>query len=152
MDQITYKNQQISWIIIVLLPGFCLFMAMMYVLQWGSNKIDLTTTIILSSVLMAVFLCFYRLTTYISGNTVHLKLGVGLIHVKLPIEELHEASITKVPLWYGIGIRITPEGMLYSAHGRTAVKVKYTGRGKTQTVLIGTSEPEILLKKIKAIK
>lgn len=99
-----------------------------------------------------ILLIFYNLTIFIKGKVIHAKFGIGIIHIKIPVEQLHETAIVKTPWWYGWGIRVTPQGMLYNVFGKQAVKVKYTGKRRTRTVLLGSAEPEELLKHINQLK
>lgn len=152
MSSITYTKSQNGWIMIIIMPLVCLYMALAYHLGWGNKPLSFNAMIILIAVFTLVMLMFYKLTIYIKGRTIHVKYGIGLIHFKIPVDQLHEATIVRTPWWYGLGIRFTPQGMLYNVHGLDAVKIKYTGNGKTKTVLLGTAEPQELLKQINLLK
>lgn len=152
MNTITYSKSQTGWIMIIIMPLVCLYMALAYYFKWGTNALPFNTMIILMVVFLIVMLVFYKLTLYIEGRTIHVKYGIGLIHFKITVEQLHEASVVRTPWWYGLGIRFTPQGMLYNVHGLDAVKIKYTGNGKTKTVLLGTAEPQELLNQINQLK
>ncbi|CAG5082596.1 hypothetical protein [Parvicella tangerina] len=152
MDSITYKKSQTGWILLGILPIVMLYIFLSYYYQWGDQPLSYEYMLIFIGVFGFILLIFYNLTIYIQGKTIHVKFGIGLIHIKIPIEKLHEAKMVKTPWWYGWGIRVTPQGMLYNVYGRDAVKVNYTGKGKTKTVLLGSAEPEELLKHIKQIQ
>lgn len=152
MSQISYKRTQTGWILLTILPLAIVYMYISYYFQWGDEPLTQTSFFIISSVFLLVLLVFYNLTIYIEDKVIHAKFGIGLIHVKLPIEKLHEVSIIRTPWWYGWGVRFTPQGMLYNIYGRQAVKVNFTGKGKTKNVLLGSPEPEELLKHINQLK
>jgi hypothetical protein len=137
---------------IIIMPLLSLYMALSYYYQWGDKPLTETSTLIIVVVFLLIMLTFYNLTVSIKGRIVELKFGIGLIKFKLHIDQLHEASTLRTKWWYGWGIRFTPHGMLYNIYGRDAVKIKFTGKGKTKNVLIGTPEPEELLKHINQLK
>lgn len=72
--------------------------------------------------------------------------GIGLIRIRFKIDKLEATQIIKTPWYYGLGIRVTPKGMLYNIQGSKAVEIKYLGNGKSKSVMIGTAEPELLVK------
>ncbi len=152
MSDIIYRKSQVGWILIVIMPLVCIFMALSYVYELGSNPLPFSAMIILIAVFLFIMLIFFNLTIFIQDRTIHAKYGIGLIHIKIRVDELHEASIVKTPWWYGWGIRVTPQGMLYNIYGKQAVKIKYTGKGKTKTVMLGSAEPEKLLEKVNQLK
>ncbi|MEM1135923.1 MAG: hypothetical protein AAGI07_08780, partial [Bacteroidota bacterium] len=69
-----------------------------------------------------------------------------LIRISFKIDRLEQAQIIKTPWYYGLGIRMTPEGMLYNIQGPKAVKIRYLSNGRNKSVMIGTLEPEKLNK------
>ena len=88
----------------------------------------------------------YKLTVEVKGTTLRLSYGIGLISLKFNIDELEETEIIRVPWYYGVGIRITPKGMLYSIHGWKALQINFKSKGKSKRVMVGTAEPELLKK------
>ena len=68
----------------------------------------------------------------------------GLINFQIKVDQLIKTNITKTPWYYGIGIKITPKGMLYNIQGTKAVAVEYRSNGITKSMLLGTTEPEKL--------
>jgi len=53
------------------------------------------------------------------------------------------------PWYWGLGIRITPKGMLYNIQSRKALALRYVYQGKEKEILIGSkdrSQLETLLK------
>ena len=89
---------------------------------------------------------FYKLTVELSDSTLKLTYGIGLIRIKFKIDELLQTNIIRTPWYYGLGIRITPKGMLYNIQGLKAIKIDYTSSGKRKSVMIGTPEPDQLKK------
>jgi hypothetical protein len=66
----------------------------------------------------------------------------GLARRRFALHAIESASAVKVPWLAGWGIRVTPQGWLYNAWGRDAVRLQFAG-GRRFT--IGTDEPQALL-------
>jgi hypothetical protein len=91
-------------------------------------------------------LLFYKLNVSIEKDGVRLKYGIGLISLKFKMDEVESLESIKTPWYYGLGIRITPKGILYNIQGLKAVRIHYLKDGKSKKVMIGTDEPEELMK------
>ena len=141
-----YKQSQFGWVIIILFTLLVAFLCLAYALQWGDNPLPFTPFLVLSSFLVVLGFMLHKLTVEVNGATLKLSYGIGQISFKYDIDELEETEIIKVPWYYGIGIRITPKGMLYSIHGWKALQVNFTSKGKSKRVMVGTAEPEQLKK------
>jgi len=139
-----YEKSQLGWVVIVLFALVIVFLCLAYALQWGDNPLPFIPFLGLSSVLVLLGFMLYKLTVEVTGSTLRLTYGFGLINLNFEIDELEETEIIRVPWYYGIGIRITPKGMLYSIHGWKALRIKYKSKGKSKTVMVGTAEPEQL--------
>lgn len=139
-----YKQSQFGWVIILLFILLVVFLCLAYALQWGNNPLTFTPFLVLSSFLVVLGFMLYKLTVEVKGSTLRLAYGIGLINFKFEIDQLEETEIIRVPWYYGIGIRITPNGMLYSIHGWDAVRISYKSKGKKKTVMVGSTEPEKL--------
>jgi hypothetical protein len=122
------------------------FLCLAYAFQWGNNPLSFIPFLTLSSIPVILGLMLYKLTVEVKGTTLRLSYGIGLISLKFEIDELEETEIIRVPWYYGIGIRITPKGMLYSINGWKALRIKYKSKGESKRVMVGTAEPELLKK------
>lgn len=141
-----YKKSQIGWIIISLLLTAIIFLSLAYTNQWGNRPLPLTPYILLTLLFAGICALFYQLTVEVNGSTLKLIYGIGLIRIKFTIDKLEEIKIIKTPWYYGLGIRITPDGMLYNIQGTKAVNISYTRNKKKKSVMIGTTEPEKLMR------
>lgn len=141
-----YKQSQFGWVVIILFTLLVAFLCLAYAFQWGNNPLSFIPFLTLSSIPVILGLMLYKLTVEVKGTTLRLSYGIGLISLKFEIDELEETEIIRVPWYYGIGIRITPKGMLYSIHGWKALRIKYKSKGKSKRVMVGTAEPELLKK------
>jgi hypothetical protein len=84
---------------------------------------------------------FITLTVKISGNSVKLSFGVGIIQREFPLDQVKSIKEVNYPWWYGWGLRIIPGGRLYNVSGTTAVELKMND---DKVVMIGTDEPDKL--------
>lgn len=141
-----YKQSQFGWVVIILFTLLVAFLCLAYAFQWGNNPLSFIPFLTLSSIPVILGLMLYKLTVEVKGTTLRLSYGIGLISLKFEIDELEETEIIRVPWYYGIGIRITPKGMLYSIHGWKALRINFKSKGKSKRVMVGTAEPELLKK------
>ena len=98
----------------------------------------------LAILFVIITLLFYKLTIQLQGSVIKVIFGIGLIKFQIKVDQLVKTKITKTPWHYGLGIKITPKGMLYNIQGTKAVAVEYVSNGITKSVLLGTKEPEKL--------
>ncbi len=145
-----YKNTQIGWLVIAFIVPMIAFLVVLYVNQWGDNPIPFWPFILIASLLVIAVLLFYKLTVEIDANMLKLTYGIGIIKFNFRIDQLSSAEEIRTPWYYGLGIRITPKGMLYNIHGLTAVEIKYFKDGKEKSVMVGTDEPDKLLEALRA--
>lgn len=145
---IKYKKSQIGWGLLSFFAFTIIFLFLAYANQWGDDPVPLALFISLSSFLILICSLFYRLTVQVNESTIRLIYGIGLIKIDLHIEVLEKTEVIKTPWYYGLGIRITPKGMLYNLQGRKAVQIDYVNKGFKKTAIIGSAEPEKLEKAI----
>jgi len=139
-----YKKTQIGWLLIGFVGATLLFLLIAYAAQWGDRPIPLVPFLLIAALFVVVFLLFYQLTLEIRGSQLRIIYGIGLIKIVLKIDELLSVEKIKTPWWYGLGIRITPKGMLYNIQGLKAVRIEYISKGEEKSVMVGTAEPEKL--------
>ena len=135
----TYDHTQKSWLITNLLLLFILLMVLTYVNQWGTNPIPFWGLIVLLAVFLFVLSIFYQQRVRVDDSGIHIIYGIGLIHFRIIPERVEQVRIVRNPWYYGMGIRITPRGMLYSIQGLDAVEVVYV-KGTTKQVRIGSND------------
>jgi hypothetical protein len=121
-----------------------LYLYLAYANQWGNNPLPFAPFLLLSILCFVICLLFYKQTVEIDGSTLKLIYGIGLIKLKFKIDQLERTEIIKTPWYYGLGIRITPKGMLYNINGSKAVKIEYRSNGKNKSIMVGTADPEQL--------
>jgi len=139
-----YKKSQTGWVLIAIFAPVLGFLFLAHLNRWGNNPLPLTPFLILSGLFVFISLLFYKLTVHVEKSKIKLIYGIGLIRATFKIDQLSRAEVIKTPWYYGLGIRITPKGMLYNIHGSQAVRLEYQHKGKSKSVMIGTPEPEQL--------
>lgn len=143
-----YKKSQTGWLVIAFMLPIIAFLIVLYITQWGDNPIPFLPFVLVTSLIVIAMLLFYKLTVEIDGNAISLTYGIGVIKFKFVIDQIISSEEIRTPWYYGLGIRLTPKGMLYNIHGLKAVRIKYFRDGKEKKVMVGTNEPEILLQAI----
>lgn len=141
---VKYQSTQTGWLINSIMMSTILFLTLAYLFQWGDNPLPLVAYIALVSIFIFIVLLLYKMKIQVLEDYIMVVYGVGIIKFKLKIDQLEEVHIIKIPIGYGIGIRITPKGMLYNIHGRTVVQVKFHSGSVSETVMLGTDNPEAL--------
>lgn len=139
-----YKKSQVGWVVTGLLVSFVLFMYLGYESQSGNIPLSLGSFALVAGLFIIIGGLFYKLTIEFDESTLKLIYGIGLIRIKFKIDELEYIEIIKTPWYYGLGIRVTPKGMLYNIQGSKAISIKYIRNGKSKSVMVGTPEPELL--------
>jgi len=114
---------------------------------------DLMPAAILGSVIIFLIFCllfFYQITIYIDNEYVSFKMGIGIFGKKYKIDSLKGCKAVRNPIWYGAGIKILPNGILYNVSGLSAIELSF--KNKKGIVRIGTDKPneiaEIINKKL----
>ncbi len=142
-----YRKTQIGWVAIGLFVPVILFLLLAYANQWGDNPLPLIPFIILVGLFVVISSLFYKLTVELEESVLRLIYGIGLIRITFKIDRILAVKTIKTPWYWGLGIRITPKGMLYNIQGSKAVKIAYIRNGKNKSVMVGTPEP-VRLKQI----
>jgi len=142
-----YSKKQTG--VLFLLIMFIIMAATYLVFFFKGNEFlsfQLTMTIIIACIIAS--LLFFRLKVTVSEKSLKLVYGIGLIRIIKTPDKLLKVEVIKKPWYYGILIRVTPEGMLYNIQGNKTVKITFTEDGTEKSVMIGSPEPEKLKKAI----
>ena len=86
-------------------------------------------------------LLFHSLTVEISRGYLKIRFGIGLIRRRFLLKDIDSASKIRTRWWHGWGIKLTPNGWLFSVSGFDAVQVVLKNGRR---YCIGTNEPEKL--------
>jgi hypothetical protein len=139
---IVYKHTQIGYVI---LASFGTALALLGVLAvaYGSNPIQW----FVSLVLIVFMVLFATLTIQVHDGMLRASFGPGLIRKTVLLERIAGCAPVRNPWYYGWGIRITPDGLLYNVSGTRAVEIILTDGSKLR---LGTDEPEALCRAIQS--
>ena len=125
--------------VVILLPLFLLF-AVLAIKSALANSSEL---IVLGIVAFTFFLClltFYKLTITIDSTHVSFKLGIGLFSKSYKIANISSCTPVTNSAFYGIGIRMLPNGWLYNVSGLKAIELRF--KHKASVIRIGTNKPD----------
>ncbi|WP_258103257.1 hypothetical protein [Marinoscillum sp. MHG1-6] len=146
-----YQKTQFGWFVVLSFVPIMAFLYLSHIYQWGDHPIPDRAYTILSALFFVICLLFYKLTIKLDGLSLILIYGIGIIQIKFRLDKVERVDIIKTPWYYGLGIRITPKGMLYNIQGSKALRIVYLRDGKRKSVMVGTPEPERLKGALEAL-
>jgi len=131
-----YEHPQVGYLIIVALVAAMVTIGIILATA-GVHWIAIAVLVVLAIALVL----FSNLTVVISEEELLVQFGPGVIRKRFKLNEIESCQAIKIPWYYGWGIRLTPQGMLFRVSGFHAVQIKLI-RGKEY--LIGTDVPQEL--------
>jgi hypothetical protein len=135
----TYKFTQFgTFSVSVLLPLLAFILALLLFSPKSDNAFIVIMTL-LCLVLIMCILAFYKLSININESEITFRLGIGFIKKSYPLINIEYCKPVKNSPWYGIGIRITPDGWLYNVSGLYAIELGFKNKKR---IRIGTDKPE----------
>lgn len=137
-----YRHRQVGTVTVLAIGMALVVMAWSW---FGLPAEPAGARIIFASVgilLLVVLWLFGSLTVTVDPATVEIWFGPGLIRKRFEVGRIMDAKAVRNPWWYGWGIRVTPNGMLYNVSGLDAVELLM---GDGRKIRIGTNEPDALL-------
>jgi hypothetical protein len=103
--------------------------------------------LIVSIILLACLVLFYKLRITIEGETLCASFGPGIISNRVRLTEIVGCEPIRIRWWYGWGIHLTPCGWLYNVSGFDAVAITLRDGRK---FALGTDDPDGLTTAIRA--
>lgn len=97
--------------------------------------------LILLALMVFVAVSCSSLTVIVTQSSLVFWFGPGVLRKTIALREVESVEPVRNPWYYGIGLRVTPRGMLYNVSGLSAVEI--TKRDGTR-LRVGTDEPERL--------
>lgn len=91
--------------------------------------------------LVFVAVAFSSLTVAVTFSSLVFWFGPGILRKTVSLEDIERVEAVRNPWYYGVGMRITPRGMLYNVSGLSAVEITQRSGGRFR---LGTDEPERL--------
>lgn len=140
-----HKEFTIAWIILffLILTGA----VVVYVYYFGSNAgtEDMTGLVIFEVITAVVLLNFYGLKVQV-GDKLTASFGIGLIRKRIQFADIQSVKSVTNPWYYGWGVRIIPNGLMFNVTGSKAVEISFNNTNRV--FRIGTKNPEVLIKEI----
>jgi len=131
-----YKHTQVGYFITITIVAAMVAIGIIMV-NTGVNWIATTVLVVLA----VVVVLFHSLTVVISGEELVVQFGLGVIRKRFKLNEIESCQAVRIPWYYGWGIRLTPQGMVFRVSGFHAVQIRLiTGK----EYLIGTDVPQEL--------
>jgi hypothetical protein len=131
-----YEHTQVGYFIIVAIVAAMVAIGIILATT-GVNWIAIAVLVGLAVALVL----FPSLTVVIREEELLVQFGPGVIRKLFKLNEVESCQAVKNPWYYGWGIRLTPQGMLFRVSGFHAVQIKLiTGK----EYLIGTDVPQEL--------
>ena len=131
-----YKHTQVGYFITIAIVAAMVAIGIIMV-NTGVNWIATTVLVVLA----VVVVLFHSLTVVISGEELVVQFGLGVIRKRFKLNEIESCQAVRIPWYYGWGIRLTPQGMVFRVSGFHAVQIRLiTGK----EYLIGTDVPQEL--------
>lgn len=134
-----YEHTQLGYVTVpllvagALLAGVFAARADRWISKWGGPA--LSVGLFVGAVL------FSSLTVTVNEQAVHVSFGPGVWEQRIPHEDIEQVRVVQNPVWYGWGIRYTPDGWVYNVSGLRAVELTVENEGR---IRIGTDEPRVL--------
>jgi len=128
----SYEHTQIGYVIIWSLLAIILIAS-------GALIGHHAPPVIISIILLACLVLFYRLKITIEDETLCASFGLGIIRKKVRLGEIVECEPIRIHWWYGWGIHLTPYGWLYNVSGFDAVAITLRDGRK---FALGTDDPQ----------
>lgn len=104
-------------------------------------------TLVVSVILLACLVLFYKLRITIEDGTLCVSFGPGIIRKRVRLTEIVGCESIRIRWWYGWGIHLTPYGWLYNVSGFDAVAITLRDGRK---FAFGTDDPHGLTTAIQA--
>lgn len=138
-----YSHTQIGWAIIVpVLGGVLLLLLTVFFLAGPSDSTAVLVSTIVAAVLFVALVLFGSLTVGVDGDAVEVAFGVGWVRVSVPLVDIEAARRVRNSWLMGWGVRLIPNGRLYTVSGLDAVELLLVNG---RVVRVGSDEPDRLL-------
>jgi hypothetical protein len=128
-----YEHTQVGYIIIIAVFIVVVLIAAIMAME-GFDWIALIVLI----VLLAALVIFSSLTVVIWQEHIEVRFGPGPVRKIIKLEDIASSRIVKNRWYYGWGIRVISQGMLYNVSGLQAVEITFLNGSKFR---IGTDVP-----------
>jgi hypothetical protein len=133
-----YSNFQFGWVVVIVFLIVIVWITFAYRFQWGNNPIPKPAYIVFLVLFFGTLLFFYGITVIVDEKQIIIKLGIGFYKRKIDLSSIKSVESITYPSYYGYGIRLIPNGILYNVSGKHAIKLKF--KNSRRVILIGTND------------
>jgi len=136
---VKYKFTQFgTFSVITMLPILFIILIMIFTIGL-KDPVQGSIFIFVGVTFLICLLLFYKLTICIDDTFITISLGIGLITKKYPLSDIKSCKPVRNSPFYGIGIRMIPNGWLYNVSGLGAIELTF--KNKKSVIRIGSNDP-----------
>jgi len=106
--------------------------------QWGKNPINIDGYIFIMILFCGLLSVFYGITIIVTNKQIKIRFGIGFYTKIIDLSDISSVNITKYPVYFGYGIRLLSNGLLYNVSGRHAIEIKL--KNKKNIIQIGSND------------
>ena len=133
-----YSSFQFGWLVVIIFIIAIGWITVAYLFQWGNNPIPKPAYIVFLVLFFGTLLFFYGMTVIVDEKQIIIKLGIGFYGRKIDLSSIKSVESITYPSYYGYGIRLIINGILYNVSGNHAVKLTF--KNSKRVILIGTND------------
>jgi hypothetical protein len=141
-----YSSFQFGWLVVIVFLIVIGWITVAYMYQWGNNPIPEPAYIVFLVLFFGTLLFFYGMTVIVDEKQIIIKLGIGFYKRKIDLSSIKSVESITYPAYYGYGIRLILNGILYNVSGNHAVRLTF--KHSKRVILIGTNDWDNLKKVI----
>lgn len=141
-----YKEFTFGWLIFAFVIPIDLIMTFSYIHGLGNNPIDRNGYVVVNVIFILICALFYGLTTKITSDTIIVSFGIGLIRKRIKLNRVTSVTTVRSPWYYGWGIRLIPNGLLFNISGSDGVELKF--HDTSRIIRIGSKDAISLKREI----
>jgi len=141
-----YKEFTFGWLIFIFVIPIHVLLTYLYIKDLGDRPIETNVYTVVTLTFTLVYFLFYGLTIKITSDTITVSFGIGLIRKRIKLIRVKTVETIKSPWYYGWGIRIIPNGILYNISGSDGVELKFNDTNRI--IRIGTKNSLALKQEI----
>jgi len=149
MNNVFYKKSQPFNLIIVLSIVSIAVITIWAIKEYLHTGIISYNPIAYNILFLVLLLLFYKLTITITHQFAEVSFGVGILYRKIPIHALDIATARTINVawYYGVGIRLTPEGTLFNTGIGNNLHIKT--KNNRSSFFVSTTEDQAVVNAIK---
>ncbi len=137
-----YSGFQFGWLIVIVFLIVIGWITVAYTFQWGYNPVPKAGYIVFLVLFSGILLFFYGMTVIVDEKQIIIKFGIGFYSRKIDLSSIKSVESITYPSYYGYGIRLIHNGILYNVSGKYAVRLTF--KNSKRVILIGTNDWENL--------